>query len=108
MKPSPAVALLSLCLAGCSLTLPVSGLVEGTGEAFAGTATGYSDGGGTMEIASPKTTCKGLFVYKTRREGEGTFECADGRTGPFKFLSTGARGTGTGDFGGRRFTFTFG
>ncbi len=32
----------------------------------------------------------------------------DGRSGPFRFVSTGTRGTGTGDLGGSRFTFTFG
>jgi hypothetical protein len=50
----------------------------------------------------------GTFVYATEREGEGVFRCADGRSGPFRFVSTGTRGTGQGDLGGKRFTFTFG
>jgi hypothetical protein len=99
---------MAVALGGCSMTLAVNGHVEGTGETFTGSATGYADGGGTLEIASAKTSCKGNFVYTTRREGKGTFICADGRTGPFEFVSTGTRGTGTGDFGGRRFLFTFG
>lgn len=102
------LASVAVALGGCSMTLPVTGLVEGTGEAFTGTATGYSDGAGTLDISSVKTTCKGNFVYTTGRQGKGTFTCADGRSGPFEFVSTGSRGTGTGDFSGRRFTFTFG
>lgn len=107
-KPVMPILAIALTLGGCSMTLPVNGHVEGTGEVFTGEATGYSDGGGTLDIASPKTSCKGQFVYVTRREGKGTFTCADGRSGPFEFVSTGTRGTGTGDFGGKRFIFTFG
>jgi hypothetical protein len=99
---------IAVIMGGCSMTLPVTGLVEGTGESFTGSATGYADGGGTLEISSAKTTCKGNFVYTTGRQGKGTFTCADGRVGPFEFVSTGTRGTGTGDFGGHRFLFTFG
>lgn len=91
------------------MTLPVQGLVEGTGETITGTATGYTDGGGKLTLTtSTGTTCTGNFVYVTRRNGEGVFHCSDGRSGPFTFVSTGTRGTGHGDFGGRRFTFTFG
>ena len=102
------VAFLPLLLCGCSLTLPVQGSVQGSDETFVGSATGQLDGAGTLEIQSAKTSCKGLFVYVTRREGKGTFNCADGRTGPFEFVSTGSRGTGSGDLGGKKFTFTFG
>jgi hypothetical protein len=105
---APTIAGLALGLAGCSLTLPVRGVVEGTGEVFSGAATGGSSGAGTLRITSARTSCDGQFVYVTRRQGKGTFVCADGRTGPFEFVSTGRQGTGTGDFGGRRFTFTFG
>jgi hypothetical protein len=98
-----------LLLSGCSLTLPVSGLVEGTGETFSGKATGYTDGAGTLEITGNSgVVCNGSFVYVTPREGEGVFRCSDGRSGPFRFVSTGKRGTGQGDLGGKRFTFTFG
>lgn len=98
-----------LALAGCSLTLPVQGQVSGTGETFTGSATGYLDGAGNLQIKSNTgVTCTGLFVYKTKREGAGTFKCSDGRTGPFTFVSTGRRGTGSGKLGGKPFTFTFG
>lgn len=100
------LALLAVTLTACSMTLPLQGRVDGTDETFSGSATGYWDGGGTLTLNSSKgTTCNGSFVYVTQREGRGTFVC---RTGPFDFVSTGTRGTGTGDLSGRRFTFTFG
>ncbi|MBU2568501.1 MAG: hypothetical protein KJ725_00440 [Gammaproteobacteria bacterium] len=99
----------SLLLAGCSMTLPVRGQVQKSDETFTGIATGYLDGGGNLAIVSNKgATCKGNFVYVSRRDGEGVFTCDDCRTGPFHFVSTGTRGTGYGDLGGQRFTFTFG
>jgi len=91
------------------MTLPVQGLVQDSDETFSGTATGYLDGGGDLEIVSSKgTVCEGDFVYVTRRQGEGVFHCDDGRSGPFEFVSTGSRGTGHGTLGGENFTFTFG
>ena len=59
-------------------------------------------------IASNGLTCTGDFVYVTRRNGEGTFVCSDGRSGPFSFVSAGSRGTGTGKIGNDIVTFTFG
>jgi len=103
------VLLLALALAGCSVTLPVQGTMEDGGEVFSGTATGYGDGGGTLQIASNRgLSCTGNFVYVTRRSGNGTFNCNNGMSGPFSFVSTGTRGTGTGRIGQRGFTFTFG
>jgi hypothetical protein len=106
--PLALAAVLPLLMA-CSLTLPVTGTSEAGDEMFTGSATGYLDGGGTLEIKSTKgADCKGTFVYQSRREGRGTFTCTDGRSGPFEFVSTGTRGTGTGRLGDRRFTFNFG
>ena len=103
------VTLASLSLVGCSMTLPVAGRMQDGSEMFTGTATGYSDGGGTLSIASNKgRSCQGNFVYVTGRNGEGVFNCSDGKSGPFQFVSTGTRGTGTGTIGGQAFTFTFG
>ncbi len=102
------LAAASLCLVGC-LTLPVSGSTEDGSERFYGTATGYLSGGGTITLESTKgAKIEGTFVYINRRQGEGTFRCADGRTGPFTFVSTGSYGTGTGRLGNQYFTFTFG
>lgn len=98
----------SLFLAGC-LTLPVTGATEDGTERFYGSATGYMDGSGTITLDSSKgTKVVGNFVYINRRQGEGIFRCDDGRTGPFTFVSTGNRGTGTGRLGNQYFTFTFG
>lgn len=91
------------------MTLPVRGQFSDGQETFSGSATGYMDGGGDLTVISDRgTTCRGTFVYVTSRNGEGTFQCSDGRSGPFHFVSTGTRGTGTGQLGGRPFTFTFG
>lgn len=99
----------ALFLTGCSLTLPVAGQVQNSSETFTGTATGYIDGSGVLLIVSNKgAQCSGNFIYVTNRKGEGVFKCDDGRSGPFEFVSTGSRGTGFGDLGGEKFTFTFG
>lgn len=110
MKRNVILAMVVCCMAaGCSMTLPVRGQIQGSDEVFTGTATGRMDGGGELTIVSNRgATCQGAFVYTTRRNGEGVFSCDDGRTGPFQFVSTGKRGTGYGDLGGQRFTFTFG
>lgn len=100
---------LAAVLVGCSLTLPVTGVVQGGKETFEGTATGYTDGSGNLiVITNNNVKCAGNFVYVTRRQGEGVFKCDDGRSGPFQFVSTGTRGTGHGQLGGSDFTFTFG
>ena len=96
-------------VSACSLTLPVRGSLENSSEIFNGTATGYLDGAGELHLTSSLgRTCAGTFVYITRRQGEGTVECSDGATGPFSFVSTGSRGTGSGTLRGERFIFTFG
>lgn len=109
MKSLGICIFLLLSVTGCSITLPVKGLVQKSGETFTGTATGYLDGAGDLMIVSNRgTTCNGNFVYVTRRKGEGVFTCDDGRSGPFEFVSTGERGTGHGELNDDRFTFTFG
>jgi hypothetical protein len=103
------LVLLALALGGCSMTLPVTGSLEDGSETFTGSATGYMDGGGTLTLISNKgLSCTGTFVYVTRRDGKGTFNCTNGQSGPFEFVSTGTRGTGTGRIGSRPFTFSFG
>lgn len=104
-----AVVLTTGLLAACSMTLAVRGNLQQSDETFTGTATGELNGSGTLTIVTTHgATCRGEFVYVNRRQGEGTFTCSDGRTGPFQFASTGTRGTGFGDLGGQKFTFTFG
>jgi hypothetical protein len=111
MRPRTAIlgGVCLISLAGCSLTLPVKGSFENTTEKFTGSATGYMDGAGDLTLASSNgRTCAGTFVYVNSRQGEGTAECSDGATGPFSFVSTGRRGTGSGTLRGERYTFTFG
>ena len=98
-----------LALSACSMTLPVKGRLQGEKETFEGSATGYLDGGGNLQITTNKgVSCSGNFVYTTPRKGEGVFNCDDGRSGPFTFVSTGTRGTGHGELESKKFTFTFG
>ena len=102
-------ATMSLGLTGCAMTLPLEGQTASGDEIFTGSATGYMDGGGTLELTSSKgRECSGTFVYTTGRTGEGTATCDDGQSGTFTFVSTGTRGTGKGVLGGKDFTFTFG
>ena len=99
----------AVTLSSCSLTLPVQGQLEDGSETFAGEATGYLDRSGDLVITSNLgTRCSGDFVYTNNRRGEGVFICDDGRSGPFEFVSSGSRGSGTGRIGDDRFTFTFG
>lgn len=101
--------LIVVFLTACSITLPVRGNVQGSKETFSGSATGHIDRSGELTIYSSKgVKCSGTFVYVSMREGEGTFTCDDGRTGPFTFVSTGRKGTGHGTLGNQNFTFTFG
>jgi len=91
------------------MSLAVRGKLQQSDETFTGVATGDLSGSGTLTIVTTHgANCSGAFVYVNGRQGEGVFNCNDGRTGPFQFVSTGARGTGFGDLGGQRFTFTFG
>lgn len=102
-------ALTMTLLVASSLTLPVRGIVQNSEETFTGSATGYMDQSGTLDITSSLGThCTGDFVYVTARTGEGVFQCNDGRSGPITFVSTGRRGTGHGTLGDQNFTFTFG
>lgn len=108
MRWIAAIALL-LAAGGCSLSRPIHGVVEGTGETFAGTATGYFNDTGHVAVWSNRTACSGRFVYTTFRQGAGTLYCEDGRRAPFSFVSSGWKGSGgTATFGRRRVVFTFG
>lgn len=103
------LALGALALGGCSMTVPFYGQAEDGSETFTGTSTGHADGSGTVQITSNKgRVCTGKFVYVTARTGSGTFTCQDGTSGTANFVSAGMHGTGAGQLGNRRFTFTFG
>ena len=99
----------AMLLTACSVTAPVRGSMEDGSETFAGTATGYADATGTMSISSNRgLSCVGSLAYVNARQGTGTFNCSDGRSGPFQFTGNGQRGHGVGRLGNQRFTFTFG
>ena len=109
LSSAASAAFVVVGLAACGTTQPVRGAMEDGTETFTGSATGQLDGGGTLQITSTKgLSCSGQYVYESFRNGRGTFNCTNGQSGPFEFVSTGTRGTGTGRIGGRPFTFTFG
>lgn len=99
----------AFALASCTLTLPVTGQLQTTNEAFTGHATGHMDAAGEIELVMANgVKCQGTFVYVNPRQGAGTIKCSDGRSGTLEFVSTGKRGTGSGVLNGAPFTFTFG
>ena len=101
--------LLLICAAsGCAMSLNVQGQAMNSGETISGSITVDHDGSGQINFTTSKgATCSGLYVHVTRRSGEGTVTCSDGRSGFFNFASTGRRGTGVGQIGNERFTATF-
>jgi hypothetical protein len=84
--------------------------MERSDETFSGTITGsgYHEGSGELTlVSSRRATCRGSYVYTSRRRGEGILSCDDGRTGSFHLAAVYANGSGTGDLGGQRFNFSF-
>lgn len=101
------LVLAAFTLTACAVR-QVDGVVQGGREVFQGLSFREIDGGGMVSIASSRgVTCDGDFVYVAPHEGKGTFYCTDGRTGPFSFVATGRRGTGTGTIAGQPFVFRF-
>ena len=96
----------ALLMAGCAGT--VTGKVQGTGESFTGTAVADGKHGGTVSLRSNTgVTCQGDYLFSEKRKGEGVFNCTDGRSGPFSFVSNGFQGLGHGTLDGQGFTFKF-
>lgn len=94
--------------AGSSATAAVNAQSTDGSETFSSKATGYLDGSGKLEIRNSRgRVCEGTFVCISHRDGEGTFTCNDSASGPFRFVFTGTKGTGSGNLNGRQFTFTF-
>ncbi len=110
MNRSLAIVMGAALLASCSTVRPVTGVMERSNESFTGSieGSGYREGKGTLVLVSDhKTTCRGDFVYTTRRQGRGVLSCDDGRSGPFQIAAVGSAGSGSGDLSGQRFTFRF-
>lgn len=109
MSVATTIVIVTVGLAACTLTLPVTGQMQSTTETFAGSATGHMDAAGELELTmNTGAKCVGQFVYVTPRQGSGTIKCTDGRSGTFDFVSTGQRGAGSGTLDGKPFTLTFG
>ena len=105
-----AILVAAALLSACTSTRSVTGVMERSTESFSGTieGAGYREGKGTLVLVSDhKTTCRGDFVYTTRRQGRGVLSCDDGRSGPFQIAAVGNSGSGSGDLSGQRFTFRF-
>ncbi len=108
---APVVVTFAVVLAACAAVRPVDGRMERSDETFTGriTGSGYREGSGDLTLVSSRgTTCRGSFVYTSRRRGEGTLRCDDGRSGPFHVAGVNEEGNGAGDLSGQRFTFRFG
>lgn len=101
----------AMLLFACSTTLPVTGAMERATESFHGSieGAGYQQGTGILVLVSDRgTTCKGSFVYTSRRQGRGVMTCDDGRSGAFQLAAVGNTGSGSGELVGQRYTFRFG
>ena len=100
----------ALALTACATVSPLNGRMEMTGETFTGTVTGMGPRGGSGDltlVSSQGGTCRGSFVYTSRRRAEGVLTCSDGRSGPFHLAAIASTGSGFGELRGSRFTFTF-
>ena len=103
-------ALLVLTQVACtgSITSSLSGATEDGAEKFSGSTITNIAGTGTLTISRESgPSCSGPFIYVLHRLAKGTLNCSDGQKGSFELVSTGGRGTGSGSFGSRRFTFEF-
>ena len=111
--PPPLVTLLAIAVAatGCA-TADVYGTVGDSEDLYSGSATGYVDRSGTIELKNSKgNVCRGDFAYyRGVREGHGILACDDGQRATIQFIGLSAvsgYGTGTSSNGGR-VSFTYG
>ena len=76
-------SLLSGCASLMSVSAPVIAIVKV--DLFTGTAVGYVDRTGTIEVTSvlnPDTRCVGNFAYVGTKIGKGELRCNDGMNRP--------------------------
>jgi hypothetical protein len=106
MKPIAAFGM-ALALGGCSMTLPADRQAASGNEIFIGHVTGSMDAGGTLTLSSNRgLKCTGTIIYGTDFNRSGDFNCTNGQSGSFGFVSTDNRGTGIGRIGNKTFAFT--
>ena len=102
-------ALCVFVLAGCSTAVPVTGSAQNSDETFKGDAFGGIGGSGTINVTSSRgATCEGRYAYTSLRQGEGTLNCSDGRTGKLVFVADGVKGVGNGTLADQPVSFTIG
>ncbi len=110
-------AFASLALGGCSITVPVTGLMGDGSDLYKGTATGYMGGTGDVKMigVASGVECFGGFTYSRMSGGTGSkgiadVMCRDGRKATVEFLAESRnRGMGSGvDSEGKPFVFTYG
>lgn len=101
--------LLALFVTACNMTLPIKGHIQGIPGTFVGTVKLHMDQTGYVRVTlGDGVNCSGKFSYTIRKKGRGSFECDNGRTGPFTFALDGKRATGSGTFDNRLLTFGIG
>jgi S1-C subfamily serine protease len=75
-----------LFAAGCSVTTDVYGIMGDERDAFIGSATGYSDHTGTMEVDNGKgMRCVGRFALTSGESGHGLLTCNSGQRAIIQF-----------------------
>ncbi len=74
-------------LAGCSATADVYGTVGDADDLYTGTATGYANRTGTIELKNTRgNRCSGDFAYYPGvLEGRGIIGCDDGQRATIRF-----------------------
>lgn len=104
--------LAALALAGCSATATAYGIVGDEDDLYTGTATGYADRTGKIELKNTSgNRCTGDFAYYPGvLEGRGIIGCDDGQRALIRFTGlTPLSGYGVGTSGtGSPVSFTYG
>ncbi len=81
-----ACILVAMLVGACSISADVVGKVGRDGKTFRGTATGYMDRTGTIDMADADgNKCVGEFRYTGAKTGFGRLQCNDGRTANIQF-----------------------
>jgi hypothetical protein len=111
--PLAAIVLGATLLSGCASMLSASAPVLAIlhDDLFTGTAVGYGDRTGTIDVVSsvnPNLRCVGNFAYNGSKTGSGQLRCNDGNVAAFQFnglTMLSGYGYGTTTRGGLSFTF---
>jgi hypothetical protein len=105
----------SITLSACSVTYPVVGVADRTGERFFGTATSAMSGASNFEMTNARgVVCSGTYIapvvpdYATGASIRSNFTCSDGRSGNFVTTGTAVGGQGQGYIEGQPFTVFYG